>query len=127
MACLTAATGRRLGASARLGVAIVASATRLDSTLSQELPHALARSLYNKLYNKIALYIALQRRRLVKGCAGGEGCVLLWDDLSRARERMREDDEDDEVEMALNTTSFARKTRAGQGDSLAIPLQPEAA
>ncbi|EOD08443.1 hypothetical protein EMIHUDRAFT_258271 [Emiliania huxleyi CCMP1516] len=44
MACLTAATGRRLGASARLGVAIVASATRLDSTLSQELPHALARS-----------------------------------------------------------------------------------
>ena len=42
--CLTAATGRRLGASARLGVAIVASATRLDSTLSQlELPHALAR------------------------------------------------------------------------------------
>ena len=30
-------------ASARLGVAIVASATRLDSTLSQELPHALAR------------------------------------------------------------------------------------
>ncbi|EOD20675.1 hypothetical protein EMIHUDRAFT_241977 [Emiliania huxleyi CCMP1516] len=43
MACLTAATGRRLGASARLGVAIVASATRLDSTLSQELPHALAR------------------------------------------------------------------------------------
>ena len=39
MACLTAATGRRLGASARLGVAIVASATRLDSTLSQELPH----------------------------------------------------------------------------------------
>ena len=35
MACLTAATGRRLGASARLGVAIVASATRLDSTLSQ--------------------------------------------------------------------------------------------
>ncbi|EOD12731.1 hypothetical protein EMIHUDRAFT_257077 [Emiliania huxleyi CCMP1516] len=65
MACLTAATGRRLGASARLGVAIVASATRLDSTLSQELPHALARSLYNKLYSKIALYIALQRRRLV--------------------------------------------------------------
>ena len=43
VACLTAATGRRLGASARLGVAIVASATRLDSTLSQELPHALAR------------------------------------------------------------------------------------
>ena len=43
MACLTAATGRRLGASARLGVAIVASATRLDSTLSQELPQALAR------------------------------------------------------------------------------------
>ena len=40
VACLTAATGRRLGASARLGVAIVASATRLDSTLSQELPHA---------------------------------------------------------------------------------------
>ena len=31
VACLTAATGRRLGASARLGVAIVASATRLDS------------------------------------------------------------------------------------------------
>ncbi|EOD40865.1 hypothetical protein EMIHUDRAFT_222243 [Emiliania huxleyi CCMP1516] len=44
VACLTAATGRRLGASAPLGVvAIVASATRLDSTLSQELPHALAR------------------------------------------------------------------------------------
>ena len=43
VACLTAATGRRLGASARLGVAIVASATRLDSTLSQELPHALVR------------------------------------------------------------------------------------
>ena len=43
VACLTAATGRRLGASARLGAAIVASATRLDSTLSQELPHALAR------------------------------------------------------------------------------------
>ena len=43
VACLTAATGRRLGASARLGVAIVASTTRLDSTLSQELPHALAR------------------------------------------------------------------------------------
>ena len=42
VACLTAATGRRLGASARLGVAIVASATRLDSTLSQELPHARA-------------------------------------------------------------------------------------
>jgi len=41
--CLTAATGRRVGASARLGVAIVASATRLDSTLSQELAHALAR------------------------------------------------------------------------------------
>ena len=40
VACLTAATGRRLGASARVGVAIVASATRLDSTLSQELPHA---------------------------------------------------------------------------------------
>ena len=34
VACLTAATGRCLGASARLGVAIVASATRLDSTLS---------------------------------------------------------------------------------------------
>ena len=32
---------RLAGASARqLGVAIVASATRLDSTLSQELPHA---------------------------------------------------------------------------------------
>ena len=31
------------GASARLGVAIAASATRLDPTLSQELPHALAR------------------------------------------------------------------------------------
>ena len=45
VACLTAATGRRLGASARLGVAIVASATRLDSTLSQELPHALARGM----------------------------------------------------------------------------------
>ncbi|EOD37706.1 hypothetical protein EMIHUDRAFT_225298 [Emiliania huxleyi CCMP1516] len=45
MACLTAATGRRLGASARLGVVIVASATRLDSTLSQELPHALARGM----------------------------------------------------------------------------------
>ena len=44
VACLTAATpGRRLGASARLGVVIVASATRLDSTLGQELPHALAR------------------------------------------------------------------------------------
>ena len=43
VACLTAATGRRLGALAQLGVAIVASATRLDSTLSQELPHALAR------------------------------------------------------------------------------------
>ena len=43
VACLTVATGRRLGASARLGAAIVASATRLDSTLSQELPHALAR------------------------------------------------------------------------------------
>ena len=43
VACLTAATDRRLGASARLGAAIVASATRLDSTLSQELPHALAR------------------------------------------------------------------------------------
>ena len=41
--CLTAATGRRLGASARLGVALVASAARLDSTLSQELPPALAR------------------------------------------------------------------------------------
>jgi len=49
--------------------------------------------------------------RRSKGCAGGEGCVLLWDDLSRARERMREDDEDDEVEMALNTTSFARRFR----------------
>ena len=35
---------RLAGASARqLGSAIVASATRLDSTLSQELPHALAR------------------------------------------------------------------------------------
>ncbi|EOD36104.1 hypothetical protein EMIHUDRAFT_252450 [Emiliania huxleyi CCMP1516] len=45
VACLTAATGRRLGASARLGVAIVASATCLDSTLSQELPHALARGM----------------------------------------------------------------------------------
>ena len=46
VACLTAATGRRLGASARLGVvAIVASATHLDSTLSQELPHALARGM----------------------------------------------------------------------------------
>ncbi|EOD33725.1 hypothetical protein EMIHUDRAFT_253051 [Emiliania huxleyi CCMP1516] len=65
VACLTAATGRRLGASARLGVAIVASATRLDSTLSQELPHALARSLYNKLYSKIALYIALHLHRSV--------------------------------------------------------------
>ena len=43
---VTAATGRRLGASARLGVAIVASATRLDSTLSQELPHALAQVIH---------------------------------------------------------------------------------
>ena len=46
VACITAATGRRLGASARLGVAIVASATRLDSMLSQELPHALLHAPY---------------------------------------------------------------------------------
>ncbi|EOD34064.1 hypothetical protein EMIHUDRAFT_228921 [Emiliania huxleyi CCMP1516] len=51
VACLTAATGRRLGASARLGVAIVASATRLDSTLSQGLPHALARVMAHATLN----------------------------------------------------------------------------
>ena len=55
MACLTAATGRRLGASARLGVAIVASATRLDSTLSQELPHALARVMAHATLNNARL------------------------------------------------------------------------
>ncbi|EOD08821.1 hypothetical protein EMIHUDRAFT_217087 [Emiliania huxleyi CCMP1516] len=59
VACLTAATGRRLGASARLGVAIVASATRLDSTLSQtlsqELPHALARVMAHATLNNARL------------------------------------------------------------------------
>ena len=48
VACLTAATalaGASARQAARLGVVIVASATRLDSTLSQELPHALARGM----------------------------------------------------------------------------------
>ena len=44
---LAGASARQLG----LGVAIVASATRLDSTLSQELPHALARVMAHATLN----------------------------------------------------------------------------
>ncbi|EOD27216.1 hypothetical protein EMIHUDRAFT_205206 [Emiliania huxleyi CCMP1516] len=102
VACLTAATGRRLGASARLGVAIADSGQRNSLGLNAQArssrtrwreswrmqraamlasPRANATSLYNKLYSKIALYIALQAthivtRRMSALCSSDVGVLI---------------------------------------------------